>query len=279
MLNETLYTCEPIGRWEQLMGWYRDYSATGEQWLFRGVSDSEWGFQTSLERAVKNFGIDSTKHNLLDLEGGLMRRFKRQCHHYLQHLPNDENTIEWLAMMQHYGAPTRLLDWTHSLFVGLFFAVENSSQECAVWALNHDWTTENAKAVLPAAARDALKNDRNREEANTFDLVFRGMPPIPFVLPIKPFKFNDRLVMQQGSFVCPGNVDLSFEENLEATLLRPGHDGMLIKLVIKNDAALRKEIIKNLNRMNMNAATLYPGLAGFARSLRTLLVEPEILRP
>jgi hypothetical protein len=279
MLNEALYTREAISHWEQLMQWYGNYTVTGEQWLFRGVGDSRWGFQTSLERAVKNFGIDTTKHKLADLEDGLIRRFKRQCHHYLRHLPDDENTIEWLAMMQHYGAPTRLSDWTHSLFVGLFFAVENSSQECAVWALNDNWTTENAKAVLPAAARDALENDGNREKASTFDLVFRGMPPIPFVLPIEPFKFNDRLVMQQGAFVCPGNVAASFEENLEATLLRPGHEGKLIKLVIENDAKLRKEIIKNLNRMNMNAATLYPGLAGFAQSLRTMLVEPEILRP
>jgi hypothetical protein len=279
MPDEALYISEPISQWEHLMEWYKDYTATGKQWLFRGIGNSRWEFETSLERAVKNFGIDTAKYNLLDLEGGLIRRFKRQCHHYLQHLPANENTLEWLALMQHYGAPTRLLDWTHSLFVGLFFAVENSSTECAVWALNHDWATETTKAVLSVAARNALENDRNREIDTTFNLVFRSLPAIPFVLPIKPFRFNDRLVMQQGTFVCPGDVARSFEENLEATLSRGDSKGKLIKLVIMDNAELRKEIIRNLNRMNMNAATLYPGLAGFAQSLRTLLIEPEILVP
>lgn len=253
--------------------------SNGLSWIFRGVRDSRWGFITSLERAVKDFEIHTSQFSLPALEGGLIRRFLRQSHHYLAHLPEEENVLEWLALMQHYGAPTRLLDWTHSMFVALFFAVEQANAECAVWALNHDWVIQTARSLLPQTGRDALDDDRNVRTRNTFNEVFLRDPPISLVFPVKPFRFNDRLIIQQGTFLCPGDISLPFEENVSSILsLSPSPD-KLVKLVINDSSALRREIIKNLNRMNMNAATLYPGLAGFAQSLRTLLVLPEILKP
>jgi len=50
--------------------------------------------------------------------------------------------VEWLALMRHYGAPTRLMDWTWSFYVAVFFAMHDippeSEDNCAVWALNLD---------------------------------------------------------------------------------------------------------------------------------------------
>lgn len=239
----------------------------GEQWIFRGVKDSQWGFSTSFERAIKSFDIDTRRHTAQQLEGGLVKRFIRQSHHYLEHLPEEVNVLEWLALMQHYGAPTRLLDWTHSMFVALFFALEQAEGECAVWALDHGWVNQTAELILPQDGRDALSADRHVRKKETFDKVFLRQPPLALVFSIKPYRFNDRLVIQQGTFLCPGDVSIPFEDNLAALLSRSSTPTKLIQLIIQDRAALRKEFLINLNRMNMNAATLFPGLAGFAQSL------------
>lgn len=275
----TYFSSEVIDSWTKLIDWYQNSTTTGEHWIFRGVRDSRWEFASSLERTLKSFAIDPHQHNIPELEGGLVRRFIRQSHHYLTHLPAEENVLEWLSLMQHYGAPTRLLDWTHSMFAALFFAIEQTEKECAVWALDHDWINKTAEALLPQDGRDALRVDRNIRKKETFEKVFLRQPPVPLVFSVKPYMFNDRLVIQQGTFLCPGDVTKTFEDNLTAVISQPSSQPRLIKLTIVDSALLRKDILKNLNRMNMNAATLYPGLAGFAQSLRTLLVTPQILKP
>jgi hypothetical protein len=279
MLDSKVYNTEVIDSWEKLIRWYDSTTTLGEQWVFRGVKDSQWGFVTSLERALKSFGIDPGQYSVSEIEGGLIKRFIRQSHHYLAHLPEEENVLEWLALMQHYGAPTRLLDWTHSMFAALFFAVEQAEQECAIWALNHHWLNQTAISMLPDDGRQAYDLDRNIRKRDTFNRIFLRQPPVSLIFSVKPYRFNDRLVIQQGTFLCSGDISIPFEDNMTATLSQPNAQGKLVKLTINNSAALRKDILKNLNRMNMNAATLFPGLAGFAQSLRTLLATPEILKP
>jgi FRG domain len=266
-----------VSSWDAIMDWYNEHILTGQQWIFRGQKRNDWGLVTSLERAIKDFDIRNEE--VSELEFGLLRRFRRQCHHYITNLPEEHDTMEWLALMQHYGAPTRLLDWTLSLFVALYFAVEPAEEECAIWALQHEWVVEIVHNILPKEASEALEEDRNARKDRTFEMVFRRTPAVPLVCPIKPYRFNDRLIIQQGAFLCPGDVSLPFEDNMEAVLFQSDSPDKLIKFTIANDSTLRQKIIRHLHHMNMNTATLFPGLVGFAQSLRTLLLFPEILRP
>jgi FRG domain len=66
----------------------------------------------------------------------LLGAFKRRAHQYIPDLPDKEDELEWLALMQHYGAPTRLLDCTTSPYVATFFAATSvqSPEDSAVWA-------------------------------------------------------------------------------------------------------------------------------------------------
>lgn len=59
MLNGSLFSSETINGWGRLVDWYDSNITTGEQWIFRGVRDSHWRFVASLERAVKDFEIDT----------------------------------------------------------------------------------------------------------------------------------------------------------------------------------------------------------------------------
>ena len=62
--------------------------------------------------------------------------FKRKAHQFLAQPPDPDDDFQWLALMQHHGAPTRLLDFTWSPYVAAFFALERATSDAAVWALN-----------------------------------------------------------------------------------------------------------------------------------------------
>ena len=103
-----------------------------------------------------------------------------------------------------------------------------------------------------------------------------GRYPISFVYPVNPFRLNERLIIQQGVFLCPGDVSIPFEDNLFAVLPPGTASPPFYKLKIKHNA--RSDYLRKLHRMNMNTSTLFPGLDGFARSLNNILAFPEILK-
>jgi len=75
-----------------------------------------------------------------------MRRF----HHYSSYTPGDENEIEWFSIMRHHGAPTRFIDWTYSLQVATYFALERCSKDDggAIWAMDFGWLHERCRDLI-----------------------------------------------------------------------------------------------------------------------------------
>lgn len=146
----------------------------------------------------------------------LLRQFKRRSHHYIQDPPRDSEVVEWLSLMQHYGAPTRLLDWTYSFYAAVFFALEGDSTgiaECCVWAISTQWLVNRFRHAQPWLFQ-IVDSDRNLRRPGTFHRVFRANAP--FVCPVNPARLNDRLAVQQGIFLVPGDPSLPFEENIAA---------------------------------------------------------------
>ena len=236
-----------------------------EGWIYRGQSDSTKVLETTLERACRNYGVSlkCAKH----IEERLLREFQRKYYHYSHHIPDTGNSLEWLSIMQHHGAPTRLLDFTYSFYVAAYFALEESEKDCAIWALNMEWTVEESKAKFKKGtlAWKFLQEFVTEEKEKQFKTVYMGAKPKRFACPQNPFRLNERLTIQKGVFMCPGNVSLSFEENLRS-LRGWNKDQNIVKIIIP--AKFRREALDILYYMNVSHATLFPGLDGYARSLK-----------
>jgi hypothetical protein len=86
---------------------------------------------------------------------------------------------------------------------------------------------------------------------------------------------NKRLVLQQGVFLAPGDVTRSFIDNFRVLCGSKNSRDHFVKLILVSDLSFTKEAISELHRMNINRATLFPGLDGFATSLSNSVVIPE----
>ncbi|MCJ7777388.1 MAG: FRG domain-containing protein [Sedimentisphaerales bacterium] len=253
-------------------------------WIFRGqksfVDDSKglYKLSTTLERSILDYGKDPKMATKIEM--GLFRRFKRQSEVLLRQFPQPGNYMEWFALMQNYGAPTRLLDWTYSFFVGLYFAVEDMSHhtDCELWAIDLKYLTKTIRRIFPRKTdRRCAEDDPNAQVYKNFEYMFVRNPK-RYVCPMNPYKFNDRLIIQQGVSLCPGDITKPFAENLGSHFSKQVDldNNLKVLKINKSNEELRKEILQILYRMNISKATLFPGLDGFAKSLRELFVFPKV---
>jgi hypothetical protein len=258
----------------------------GHNWIYRGLADASFGVRSSLERCAHRSAWPRARS---ELEIGIYRRFQRHAHLYVESLPGDEDPIEWLALVRHYGAPTRLVDWSYSFHVAVFFAARaadplasnGNPRSAAVWAIDSNWLEQRGLAYLhehgAADVAAAYRHDLYCRRAATFGAVYNRRPALPFVLKQNCWRLNERLVAQQGVFLCPGDVERDFEENL-AALITPEDCGVRVKKLLF-PASLAPALVRRAYRSGVSLATLYPGLEGFVRSLGDLAVSPELLSP
>ena len=99
--------------------------------LFRGEAKSDNTLESSLGRIVKPLVKPRQKRSdcrdkILQIENYLKEQFMSQAelHAHPAEISDKNDTLSWWAVMQHYGAPTRLLDWSISPYVALYFAVQ-----------------------------------------------------------------------------------------------------------------------------------------------------------
>jgi hypothetical protein len=248
-----------------LTSWGEIHAHARPGWVYRGQRSAAWGLKTSLERCFERESVDVPRRNKLEAE--LLREFKRAYHNYALHLPRSNCVIEWLSLMQHHGAPTRLLDFTYSIYVAAYFALETASESCAVWAVNADWlVTESVGAMIAAGKSEAeMLRAPTGEEHEPAALKVLFEPPFTKAsLLLNPFRLNERLRTQKGAFLVPGDLAGGFMENLCSL---PGHERPenLLKIVLPlQDRAIALE---KLHYMNISSTSLFPGLDGYARSL------------
>ncbi len=230
-------------------------------WAFRGQIDAGWPLLSSLSRRLRASGAEAGTWR--EREERAIRIFRRKAHIYLPDRSVLQDALRCLAMMQHHGAPTRLLDFTKSPFVAAFFALERATGPCAVYALDTPRLWSAAPRFDPRLTRDAI----DPQVAGNFERYFApGAYPLVWVG--EPSEMDRRLVAQSGLLVMPGTLGQPLEGLLDAY---DDREPLIEKVVI--DGALRAEAMHQLYRMNITQATLFPDLEGLARSIAYELEE------
>ncbi|MDQ0209091.1 FRG domain-containing protein [Alkalicoccobacillus murimartini] len=181
-----------------------------------------------------------------------LNEFKISSHNYMK-FPTDLNSdYEWMVYAQHYGIPTRLLDFTFSHVVSLMFAVENAFEDeenknAEVWFLNP------IKLNNKFAHRSEILNIANGESLNLES--YEG--PVA----IKSRKLNERINAQNGLFVYFQDII----DPLKSPLNKIVDDNILRRLVIKGE--YKRDILSSLYSMGIGFTTLYPELQSVSKDI------------
>ncbi|MEN6578823.1 MAG: FRG domain-containing protein [Phycisphaerales bacterium] len=294
---------EQATNWEQTQLFFKkradeqDPTKEAVKWIYRGqsyhwdktvpITEVAPGLETSLERAFVDFEVRNEARPRWEKD--IIRDFRRKLPLYMSNTPGRYDILGWLALMQHHHAPTRLQDWTYSPWVALHFAVNRLRPEQVgeVWALDAKWFTEKTESIFGLCGEwrdgmlawqekirlgaDALYMDDGavKDNAKIMQLI---ESPKALIYNVNPFRLNERLTIQHGVFLVPGDMTLSFMQNLESSTY--GNDLYERIHILRIGHEHRKDILRELRRMNINNAVLFPGLDGFAESLWTRLAVP-----
>lgn len=240
-LNEALYE----EAWKPELGRFRS------DFAFRGLSNASADLSTSLSR----LGGDSS-----NVEGHLLRNFRK----YAQMRGTVSDSVwHWLALGQHHGLPTRLLDWTYSPFVALHFVTNNLAtydHDGVIWCV--DYVKANRR--LPTVLRRILE----REGSNVFTVEmlndaapslakFDSLAAEAFVVFFEPPSLDQRIINQYALFsLMSGGPDSRLDYWLKE------HPDLVRRVIVP--AELKWEIRDKLDQANITERVLLPGLDGLS---------------
>ncbi len=239
------------------------FNSLGNSFIYRGHANSEWSLQSSLERVLGDRWADARTFEDVSLE-----RFKAKFHLYDRENIAPDSKLAWLAVMQHYGVPTRLLDFTESPYVALYFALEayqvTTKKDLAVYALDYSAVMEASISYIRTqdSSFEETRATVNTRQDNVFDnTVDRFAYDILWVT--EPRRHNQRLDRQGGCFLIAGNRATRIEDALKLPRYSKCE---CIKYTI--DASLYLAIFALLRKMNVTSKSLYGDLDGLAQSIR-----------
>lgn len=198
-------------------------------------------------------------------KGNLLLSFRAR--NYLSKDETPGHLLEWLALMQHHGAPTRLLDLTRSPFIAAYFAFEICDEKqdanVAVWSVNINYLKNKSLEILAGEFGEALKESKNLINENLFEKIFYQNNK-KLVFPVEPFRMNRRYSLQQSVFISTGISEVSLMDQLH--FLGKSIEQAVVKIELP--AQSRKQALRELLQMNLHRASLFPDLDGYALSLK-----------
>jgi hypothetical protein len=217
---------------------------------FRG--DSRRG--RSLQSGLIRMGGDITAK-----ERHLVRNFRKYAR---RSFVGDDSVWNWLALAQHHGLPTRMLDWSYSPYVALHFVTCRARAmdvDGEVWMVDlrrvHQELPADLRELLDAEGSDVLTGEMLSRVARSLDDLAR-LAAEPFVAFLEPPSLDDRIINQAALFSLMSTPHALLDEWLDS---RPG---AWRRVVIPAD--LKWEVRDRLDQVNLTERVLLPGLDGLS---------------
>lgn len=214
-----------INSFEELTKLVQPFRKDG-RWIFRGVRQSTYELIPKIGRPESRKEKGSGKNLPFDraAEETMIRHFIRSAGPYVKHIP--ATRLEWLALAQHHGMSTRLLDWSESLLVAAYFAVQDT-RDCTSPPMIY------CVRDVPLAPQD--KHDK--------------LDDLEDVMLYYPPHISPRIPAQTGLFTVHKNPDQAFNPST-VVRITIGKSPLTLKL--------------NLNACGIHKASLFPDVDGLA---------------
>ena len=256
--------------------------------VFRGQGNASWGLVPSMYRGMNSLDLDGWETSINDRERDIFREFSDKS----RRLWDGGSPWDTLVMAQHYGTPTRLLDWTPNAQAALFFACASmSASDGAIWyarPTNLPMPSGIGRIHDELGFRKERLAGYIREMRLPFCVPFSEAvpsvtsssppPPAPpafdqsgdpdfsgILTFFIPAHINDRVAAQIGLFsvyICEysaGEIVADHNVYLQ-TVERHFNTHILDKLIIP--APAKESLLADLERVGVNARSIYPDLHG-----------------
>ena len=250
------------------------------RFVFRGVIDDQYSLLPNVLRKVTNkTGIDSTPKYVWGREDVILTSFIAEASSVIKDiLPSERN--KWAEYAQHFGVPTRYLDWTKNPLIALYFACSCSSKAAE--------ETDAALWVLHAPNYANYYNGKNNEMSNAskykdlkisekINLILTGEPAFDYPLIYQPYYVDPRMVAQSSFFMVWGNKEEPLEEMITrdnfmiySNKISSGrvfsetqYNQFVLKLTISKSEKFK--ILRELDMIGINEKMLFPGLDGIGK--------------
>lgn len=235
--------------------WYSD-----ELWLpwCRGQERSEWALLPKLYRGTPDD---------LRTEFEIREEFATRAPALSDYTKPSDNRVfsnwEWYFVMQHYGAPTRLLDWTDASLIALYFAVRSNAGNfpAAVWILDPWWLNKKVirrDEVIPPADPGTLSSDRQKVAPWLPDRFKKGSRLPAFPVAVFPTHTMRRISAQRSCFTIHGRERYGFE-----ALDKKG--AKLVKIEIPSWEV--KQIRQSLEVCGVDEVSIFPDMEALGRAV------------
>jgi hypothetical protein len=207
-------------------------SSFGDGWIFRGHADASWGLKPKAGRPP-----------FLGHEETLFKAWKlRAIEHLASHIVSD---WDWLAIAQHRGLATRLLDWTTNPLNAAYFAVRERRP---------------GRAVIHAARFESPSD-------SSAQALFTGPLDCDSIAVFRPRGVVPRIVRQGGLFTIHGPPDRSLEDFARKRLVT------LDRII--GAESYRPRLLAELARYGIHSASLFPDLDGLSSYLNWMVQSGE----
>lgn len=210
------------------------------RFIFRGHSDESWTLTATFDRMYGDLSFDKKK----EIENYLIEQFRMLCVDWdSREKFNEYDKNQLLSIGQHYGLPTRLLDWSYSIYIAAFFAfcaANKTTESSVIWVIdkeNEIWKGDYGVTILTNHMTE-----------------------------------NERQKFQYGLFTLNTSTEVTLEDYVMACSKRTNVENALFKILIP--ASERKSVLNDLDMMGINYFNLYRGIEGCAKSA----IIKEILR-
>lgn len=223
-----------------------DFSNVKLWW--RGQADADWKLTPGIFRR----GNETNESDIISL-------FRMKAKSRYLNCPNNDSPYPWLFLMQHYRLPTRLLDWTESPLVALYFAVENENnfnKDAIVWGLQPymlNLAQANKKIVLSPGNLELLslfteavnKNERN---------------PDLRILAVNTEQIDIRHLIQQSEFTVHGTPhpinDLNESERFLGKIVIPASKKRELQYMLGIFGITRSYLFPDLENLSVELSSL-----------------------